>query len=167
MLKVLCQILYHIISGKIKQFKKNMLHWRLWNIHASSGKSLKVFEKSNDILYIGDSSKACIHHVGDLTQTGLLTRHCFISWQEVTDLAPGCQPAACQRIRVCSQGGVPIMGTAMIWISLLSETRCPLPLVFYTLETDEIVLQNTEVKCVSGWRAAHPFFSALITFNNL
>lgn len=52
-------------------------------------------------------------------------------------------------------------------ISLLSETRCPLPLVLYTLETDEIVLQNTVVKCVSCWRAAHPFFSALITFNNL
>lgn len=52
-------------------------------------------------------------------------------------------------------------------ISLLSETRCPLPLVLYTLETDEIVLQNTVVQCVSSWRAAHPFFSALITFNNL
>lgn len=55
--------------------------------------------------YFWDTSIACIHHVGDLTWTGLLTRHCFVSWQEVTDLAPGRQRAACQRIRVCSQGG--------------------------------------------------------------
>lgn len=56
-----------------------------------------------------DLSVACIlwfPRVGNLNLTAPLTpRWCFISWQEVTDLAPGRHRAAGQRISVCSQGG--------------------------------------------------------------
>lgn len=133
-------------------------------------KSLRILEKSiEDILYIQDLSVACIlwfPHVDNLNLTAPLTpRWCFISWQEVTDLAPGRHRAAGQRISVCSQGGSNY-GHSDVWFlrgisegisegnEFLSETHCPPLLVLYNLESDEIVLQNTVLKRVFSWRAA-------------
>lgn len=123
-------------------------------------KSLNVFTKSiKDFLYIQGPSVACILWstcVGNLSLTAPLTQHwCFISWQEVTDLAPGRHCAASQRISVCSQedGGFQLWAQRCL-ISLLSETQWPPLLVFDKLKSDEIVLQNIVLKRVFSWRAA-------------
>lgn len=109
---------------------------------------------------------ACIHHVGLASIPNTVLSHDRKSqiWLQVANLQPASESVfALGR----GWGGVPIMGTASDFFAVRNSLPSPLPLVLHALKTDEIVLQNTVVKCVSGWRAAHPFFSALITFNNL
>lgn len=153
---------------------KYMGNWRMKNIHESSWKSFKVFEKSiKGILYIQDLSLARVlwftYRVGDLTLTAPLTRHwCFISWQEVTDLAPGRHGAVCQGISVCSQGGSNY-GQSDVWFLLCQKLAALLHLCCTTWKLMRLCRKHCSEACLYLERspAASVVSLVLITWNTI